>query len=200
MAAVVSTPSKTQGTTLLSLQAVSASAEVVGSEVDVTGKFAGMVFIHFGRTTNAAPSAGVTFRIEAADKSSGAGHWYPVAQVTTNINACNTSTNTSTSGANQTLASGTGFAVQDLCLVNDGTQANAEWARIKSISSNVLTMEENLINSHSTGSTYNKAEMYAIPIDLSGIGRLRVVADGSAHAQAFVCEAYLNTLDSVSSV
>src|SRR5215468_5660070 len=105
--AVLTTPSKTQGTSLLSLQSVSASAQAVGSEVDVTGKWAGTVFIHFGRTTTSAPSIGVTFRIDAAAKSSGAGQWYPLTAVTTNVLACTGSTNTSTSGAAQTVSSGT---------------------------------------------------------------------------------------------
>lgn len=196
--ATITTPSKTYGTTLLALQSVSASAVVVGSEVDVTGKFSGVVYIHFGRTTTSAPSAGVTFRVEAAAKGSGAGQWYPLTSVITNINACNSSTNVSTSGATQTLASGTGFAAQDIVLVSDNTIGTAEWARVKSVAGAVLTMEENLVGSHTTNSTYNKAEMYAIPIDFAGIGRLRVVADASAHAQSFVCEAFLSTLDSVS--
>jgi hypothetical protein len=195
----VSTPSKTQGTTLLSLQSIAASTTVVGSEVDVTGKFAGVVFIHFGRTTTSAPGSGVSFRIEAADKSSGGNHWYPLTSVITGIAACNGPTNTSTSGAAQTVSAITGFVAQDICCIAPTTVANTEWARMVSSTGSVLTMEETIAGSHSTGNTYNKAEMYAIPLDLSGIGRLRVVADGSAHNQAFRCEAFLNTLDSVSS-
>jgi len=172
---------------------------VVGSEVNVTGKFTGTVFIHFGRTTAGVPTAGVTFRIEAAAKGSGAGEWMPLTSVISNIIQCSTSTNVSTSGVAQTVASGTGFNPQDIILIADGTVANSEWARLVSVSGAVLSMEEALVNAHTTGSVYNKAEMYAIPLDLSSVGRLRVVADGSAHNQSFVCEAYLNTLDSVTS-
>jgi hypothetical protein len=195
----ISTPSKTQGTSLLSLQSIAANNTVVGTEVDVTGKFAGVIFIHFGRTTTTAPGSGVSFRIEVADKASGGNHWYPLTNVITNIAACNGPTNTSTSGAAQTVSSNTGFVAQDICCIAPTTVANTEWARLVSISGSVLTMEETIAGSHTTGNTYNKAEMYAIPLDLSGIGRLRVVADGSAHNQAFRCEAFLNTLDSVSS-
>ncbi len=199
MTASVTTPTKTQGTSLLSLQSIAASTTVVGSEVDVTGKFAGVVFIHFGRTTTSAPASGVSFRIEVADKASGGNHWYPLTSVITNIAACNGPTNTSTSGAAQTVSAITGFVAQDICCIAPTTVANTEWARMVSSTGSVLTMEETISGSHSTGNTYNKAEMYAIPLDLSGIGRLRVVADGSAHAQSFRCEAFLNTLDSVSS-
>lgn len=192
-----STPAKTQGTTLLALQAVSASSQVVGSEVDVSGKFGGIVFIHFGRDTTSAATVGVSFRIEGAAKGSGAGQWYPLATIISGITAATGSNNSSTSSAAQTVASGTGFVAQDVCLVKDGTLANSEWARIKSISGAVLTMEENLVNSHSTGATYSKAEMWAIPVDLSAVGRLRLVADGVAHAQSFVTEAWLNTFDNV---
>lgn len=199
MPAVITTPTKTQGTTLLALQSIAASSVVVGSEVDVSSKFAGIVFVHFGRTTTVAPVTGVAFRIEAADKASGGNHWYPLTSVMTNIIACSGPTNTSTSGAAQTVSAITGFAAQDICCIAPTTVANTEWARMVSSTGSVLTMEETIAGSHTTGSTYNKAEMYAIPLDLSGIGRLRVVADGSAHNQSFRCEAFLNTLDSVSS-
>ncbi len=200
MTAVVTTPVKTQGTQLLALQSVAASTTFVGTEVDVTGKFAGVVTIHFGRATTGTPAAGVSFRIEAAGKGGGAaGQWYPLTSVITGVAAASAPTNTSTSGAAQTVSSISGFVAQDICMIAPTTVANTEWARMVSSTGSVLTMEENIIGSHTTGNTYNKAEMYAIPLDLSAVGRLRVVADGSAHAQAFRCEAYLNTLDDVSS-
>lgn len=199
MAISITTPTKTQGAALLALQSIAASSQIVGAEVDVSGKFAGTVFIHFGRTSTTAPTAGVIFRIEAADKASGGNHWYPLTSVVSNITVAVGPTNSSTSGAVQNVSAATGLAAQDIVVIAPTTVANSEWARIKSISGNAITMEETIAGSHSTGNLYNKAEMYAIPLDLSAIGRLRVVADGLAHNQSFICEAFLNTLDSVSS-
>lgn len=200
MTASVSTPTKTQGTVLLALQSIAASSVVVGTEIDVTGKFAGLVSIHFGRTATVAPAAGVVFRIEAAGKSAGGQQWYPLCSVVTGVSAANGPTNTSTAGAVQTVSANTGFAAGQVACFAPTTVANTEWARVVAQSGGTgITCEETIAGSHTTGNTYNQAEMYAIPLDLSGIGRLRIVADGSAHNQTFRCEAYLNTLDNTSS-
>ncbi len=196
-----STPVKTTGTSLLALQSISANGNVVGSSLNVSTYFGGIVFIHFGRTTTSAPTTGVSFRVEvAATSSTGAGEWFPLTTVITGITAANGSNNSSSTGATITLVSGTGFAAQQIILIADGTLAHTEWARVVSVSTNVLTLEETLQFSHTTGTTYNQAEMYAIPLDLSAAGQLRVVADGSAHNQAFLCEAYVDLFTSVTNV
>src|SRR5688572_21859474 len=77
------TPNKTQGTSVLSLQSVAASSVLISSPVDVSDKLAATVFIHFGRRAATAAGAGVVLRVEASSKSSGDGHWYPLAQIAT---------------------------------------------------------------------------------------------------------------------
>ena len=201
MAAAISTPSKTQGATLLALQAGSANAQIIGSELDVSGKLAGLAFIHFGRTNSVTSvGRGVILRIEAADKSSGGNHWYPLWSVETGVQVINSQNNVSSSGAALTLAGSLGFSASDVIVIADGTLASTEWARIKSMSGAVATMEETLGFSHSTGTSYTGAQMFAAPLDLRGIGRLRLVADGMNHGVTFLIEAYLNTLDSVGTV
>lgn len=198
------TPNFTIGTALIALQAAAANAVVVGAEVAVT-KFSGYALIHFGRTSTSTPvdangnPSGVNFRIEAAGKSAGAGQWYPIAQYRVNATPASSGTNTSTSGGNQTISSTSGFAPGDTVVVQDGTTANSEWAHVKGVtSSTVLAMEENLVGSHTTGSTFNQAEIVSLgPLDLGGVSRLRCVVDGSSHNQPFICEVYLNTLDSM---
>lgn len=195
-------PTKSVSTSLLSLQSVSASSVVVGSPVNVSAYVTGMVFIHFGRTTAVAPANGAVFRIEAAATSAtGAGEWYPLTDVLTGMILAASQPITSTSGAVITLTGTTGSpSNQGVVLISDGTLANSEWVRIKSGGGTAtVTCEETLQRTHTTGSsTFSQGEMFAIPIDVSMVSQLRVVADGSAHNQAFLCEAYVTLLQSLS--
>src|SRR5438270_5788938 len=126
------TPIKTEGTSVLSLQSVSASSVVVSSSVDVSGKYGGVVGIFFARTTTTAPTVGVTYKIEGLAVSGGAvGDWVPIAQYSTGILQCNSGNaiaNSSTSSATETVsANGTSIAAGDSCYCKDGTLANSEW-------------------------------------------------------------------------
>lgn len=194
-----STPNQTIGTSLFStpISLVSASSKLVGSSTDVTGKFGGAVAIWFGRKTTSAPSVGVTFRLEK--QFSGTGLWVPIASYTTGIIAANSASMSSTATAVQTVASGgASFTAQQIALLSDGTQANSEWARVVTSTSTTVTMEENLLNSHSTGTMYNQAEMFCFEgVDLSNATHLRMVVDASAHNQDCLVRAILNSFDSV---
>lgn len=194
------TPNKTQGTSVLSLQSVAASSVAISSAIDVSGKLAATLFIHFGRRSATAAGAGVNFRIEASSKSSGDGHWYPLAELTTAFAACEAEAVSGTVGSGTnviTVASTTNLTAADLVYIDNGTIANSEWGRIKSIVANTsVTIEDNLVNAQTGATLYDAAEMYALTLDLSAVGRLRLVADGASFTQAFAVEAHMVTLDS----
>jgi hypothetical protein len=194
------TPNKTQGTSVLSLQSVAASSVALGSAIDVSGKLAGTVFIHFGRRSATAAGAGVNFRIEASSKSSGDGHWYPLATITTAFAACEAEavSGTVNSGTNViTVASTTNLTAGDFIYIDNGTIANSEWGRIKSIVANTsVTIEDNLVNAQTGATMYDTAEVYALQLDLLAVGRIRLVADGSLFTQAFAVESHMVTADS----
>lgn len=198
----MATPTKTQGTSFLSLQSVASNTVVISSAVDVSGKFAGTVFIHFGRRTASALTTGMTLRVEASSKSSGDGHWYPLAIFRSAIVAAESEavSGTVSSGTNViTVASTTNLAAGDLIFIDNGTIANSEWGRIKSIVSNTsVTIEDNLVNAQTGATIYDQAEMFIAQLDLSAVGRIRLVADGSGTGQACSVEAHLVTLDSIS--
>ena len=200
--ATTTTPNKTEGTSVLTLQSVSASSVVVSSSVDVSGKFGGIVDIFFARTSLTAPTVGVTYKVEVLAVSGGAvGDWVPLSQYTTGILQCNGGSaiaNSSTSGAAETVASnGTSVAAGDSCYCKDGTLANSEWFYVLSTASTTVTAQQSFANSHTTGNIYNKAERIAIPLDLSAVSHLRVTADGSQHNQTFDTKVFLNTFDSL---
>ena len=196
------TPNKTEGTSVLTLQSVSASSVVVSSSVDVSGKLGGVVNIFFARTTTTAPTVGVTFKVEGLAVSGGAvGDWIPISQYTTGILQCNggsTIANSSTSGAAETVsANGTSVSAGDSCYCKDGTLGNSEWFYVLSSASTTVTAQQSFANSHTTGNIFNKADRLSIPLDLAAISHLRVTADGSQHNQGFDTKVLLNTFDSL---
>ena len=195
----VTTANKTEGTTVLALQSVSASSVAIGGSQAVTTKFASVFNLFFARTATSAPAAGVTFRIEGLAVSGGsAGQWVPLASYTTGIIAAVTSAISSTSGAALTVASGgASFTAGLSAYVHDGTLANSEWFWVLSGASTVITAQENFINNHTTGNAYTQAERASINVDLSAVSHVRVVADGSLHNQTFDCMATMSTFDSV---
>src|SRR5215203_4124664 len=152
----MATFSKTQGVTLLALQSVASNTVLISSAVDVSTKIAAAFFIHFGRRTASALTEGMEFRLEASAKSSGNGHWFPLFAVKTNTTAAESEAVTSTvsSGTNViTVASTTNLVAGDAIYIDNGTIANSEFGRIKSIVANTsVTIEDNLVNAQ-TGAT-----------------------------------------------
>jgi len=193
---------KTQGTTLLSLQSVASNTVVISSTQDVSTKLAATIFIHFGRRTASALTTGMEFRIEGSAKSSGDGYWFPLARVRTLTAAAESEavSGVVSSGTNViTVASTTNLAAGDIIFIDNGTIGNSEWGRIKSVVLNTsVTIEDNLVNAQTGATIYDQAEMWAIQVDLSAIGRLRLVADGSGTGQAVAVEALMVTADSIS--
>jgi len=197
----MATITKTQGTSLLSLQSVASNTVVISSAQDVSTKLAATVFIHFGRRATTALTEGMEFRIEASSKSSGDGHWYPLASFKTAIAAAESEavSGTVSSGTNViTVASTTNLVAGDLVYIDNGTIGNSEWGRVKSISTNTsITIEDNLVNAQTGATIYDQAEFYAAQIDLTAVGRIRLVADGRNTGQAVAVEAHMVTGDSI---
>lgn len=187
---------------LLDLQSVSASSVAVGSAVDVSTKLGGLINVRFGRRSASSATAGVNIRLESSSKTSGDNSWFPFAIFTTNYAACESEavSGTVNSGTKViTVASTTNLTAGDIIYIDNGTIANSEWGRIKSISGNVsVTIEDNLVNAQTGATIYDSAEIYSPVAIPEGSLRVRVVADGSGYTQAFAIEATLITIDSIS--
>lgn len=197
----MATITKTVGTSLLSLQSVASNTVVISSAQDVSTKLAATVFIHFGRRATTALTEGMEFRIEGSSKSSGDGHWYPLATFKTAIAAAESEavSGTVSSGTNViTVASTTNLTVGDLIYIDNGTIGNSEWGRIKSVSTNTsVTIEDNLVNAQTGATIYDQAEFYVAQLDLTAVGRIRLVANGCNTGQAVAVEAHMVTGDSI---
>lgn len=197
----MATPSKTVGTTLLSLQSLASNTVVISSALDVSGKFAAWVTIHFGRRATTALTDGVEFRIEGSSKSSGDGHWHVLQAFKTLIALAETEavSGTVAAGTNVITVAATANLVRgDMIYLDNSTIANSEWGRIKSVSANVsVTIEDNLVNAQTGSTIFDQGEMFNALLDLSAVTRLRLVADGSGTGQAVAIEAFINYLDSI---
>jgi hypothetical protein len=195
-------PAKTTAQTLLSLQSVASNTVVLGSAIDVSAKLGAFIYLHFGRRAATALTNNGFFRVEGSPKTSGDGHWFPLATYSTATAACEAEavSGTVNSGTNViTVASTTNLTAGDLIFVDNGTIGNSEWGRIKSISTNVsVTIEDNLVNAQTGATLYDAAEIPPpLPVDLSGVARMRVVFDGSGTGQAVAIEVEAVYFDNV---
>jgi hypothetical protein len=69
---------------------------------------------------------------------------------------------------------------------------------VKAISTNTsITLEDNLANAQTGSTIYDSAEYFVAQLDLSSIGRLRLVVDGRNTGQAVAVEAFMVTADSI---
>ena len=206
------TANKTQGTTVYAAASVANAVIVAGSAIDVSSKFAGVLSVSVGRTQNTAYTNEIGLRIQGAFKAaSDDSQWQDIFSWTTSGFKTASDINTTTSGTNSTgqkvlnVASGTSAKVGEIGFVNES--GAYEWFKLSSVSTNALTMVDNLQSAHSASAAYyNRNERYAIPIDLSPWSRIRLVIDtaaaggvtgAAAAGAAVIVEALLDTLDSV---
>lgn len=192
---------KTQGTALLALQSVASNTVVISSAQDVSTKLAATVFIHFGRRATTALTEGCDFRIEASSKSTLDGHWYPLTSFKTETAASESEALTANEAAGATVlevASTTNLAVGDIIYIDNTTIANAEFHRVTAVNLNVsITIEDPLVNGQNVMTLFDRAEMYVASLDLTAVGRLRLVANCSNTGQAVAVESHMVTGDSI---
>jgi len=193
--------SKSIQTALLAIQSVAANSVLISSAFDMSTRVGGLLFLRFGRRSASAAGASVNIRCEASHASSGDNSWYPFAVWSTSFAACEGEAVTGTVAAGQkviTVASTANLTAGDLIFIDNGTIANSEWARIKSIVSNTsVTVEDDLVNAATGATIYDGAEIFPPVIVPDAAYRIRAVIDGSGFTQAFAINANLTTIDSI---
>ena len=187
---------KTQGTSVLALQSVLANTQVISSVQTLSTEVAATLFVHIGR--QAIPDGGpIKIRVEASAKSSGNGYWFPLQTYIGGVGTCRSTavSGTVSSGTGLiTVGSTEGFKVGDLVFIQNGTLANSEFGRIKSIVDNTsITIEDNLANAQTSSTIFSLAESFQFSFDASGFARIRVIADGIKCSQAFAVDAFMVT-------
>lgn len=202
----MATALKTIGTSLLSLQTLASGAVVISSVLDVSTKLSGSVFIHHGRTIATALTNGVKYRVEASAKSSLDGYWFSLAEFVSNLTvSTTTATLTTGTAAGATVLPMTatgGIVIGDKVYIREaGGETNSEFGRVKAVSANTsITIEDGTLFNHTITTTkvWSQAEFFVAQLDLTSIGRIRVVADAAyaVSGQTTVVEAWMNTWDS----
>ena len=200
----MATISKTQGTAILAHTAITHPDTVKGSATDVSTKLAATIICFHASVEAAANTNGGKFLVQVSGASAGDEDWATVAEFTAQATTADTEAMTATEPVGETVlacASTTGFVANDLLYIAHTTLASSEWARCQEIVTNTSV---NLIDGLTTEQTaatsviWNDAEVFTCQLDLTAVGRVRVVFqhEGATGANCHV-KALMVTGDSI---
>lgn len=186
--------SKTQGTVILTHQAVTHPDTVKGSAQDVSTKISATIFMFHAKVEAAANPSPGKFLLQASASSSGDEDWTTIQEFVAGTSTPDTEAMTASEPGGETVlavADTTGFVAEDILYIQDtGTLADSEWARCQEIVTNTsINLIDGLTNAKDNADViWNDAEIFIAQLDLSAIGRLRVVFqhEGAAGANVHV--------------
>ncbi len=173
--------SKTQGISVLDHQAVTHPDTVKGNVQDVSTKLAATIILFHASveaTENTNPGR---FLVQISGSSSGNEDWATVYEFVATKSTADSEQLTQTELEGDTslaVASTTGFAANDILYIQDtGTVTNGEWNRCQEI---VTDTSINLVDGltyqkDSSDVVWNDADIFVCQLDLTAVGRLRVV-------------------------
>lgn len=196
---------KTQGIEILTHALVTHPASLFGSAQDVSTKLGATIFMYAGFIEAAANTNPGLFIVQVSASSSGNEDWVDVAKFTvseTGTPADEDMTDTEASGIKVLAVAATaGFAaLDDIYIVDVNTLADSEWAKVEQIVANVSIDITDGLTTGKDGADkiFGSAERFSIYLDLTGIGRLRVIFmhEGAAGADMHV-KALMVTGDSI---
>lgn len=190
----MATISKTQGTAILTHQVVTHPDTVKGSAQDVSTKLAATLFLFHASIEAAANTNPGRFLVQVSGSSSGDEDWATVHEFDATISTADTEAMTATEAAGVTelaVAATAGFAANDILYIQDtGTLADSEWARCQEISTDAfIKLIDGLTNAKDNADViWNDADIFLCQLDLTAVGRVRVVFqhEGAAGANCHV--------------
>lgn len=172
---------KTQGTSVLTHQAVTHPDTVKGSAQAVTTALAATIVCYHASVEAVANTNSGKFLVQVAASSSGDEDWATIAEFTTTVSTADTEAMTATEPVGETVlacASTTGFVAGDLLYIQDTTTlADSEWARCQEIVTNVsINLNDGLtVQKDSADVIWNDADVFICQLDLTAVGRVRVI-------------------------
>ena len=181
-------------TTIMLIQSVASNSSFYGSPIDVKLLYAADFRVRMGRGTATAFTTSPLIRVEKSYVSAmpGPQDWVTGWEVQPAIGATIGSQAQSSGGAagsiSITLAAGTNFAAGNYVFMHNTGIQLSEWARVLSVSSATLTLEEPLVNSQSGATCRNQAEQWNPYLDLSGVQWIRPVVDANSSGQAVIVQ------------
>ena len=198
------TLTKTQGTSVLTHQAVTHPATVKGSAQAVTTKMAITITMYHSSIEATANTNAGTFHVQYSAASSGDEDWADVGKFTAGATTASTEAMTATEAAAETVlavASTTGFVAGDKLYIQDaGTLADSEWGRCEQIVTDTsIDLVDGLTNGKDSSDViWNDADIFYFADEVQAKGRVRVIFihEGGTGANCHV-KALMTTLDSV---
>jgi len=165
----------------LSHQAVTHPATIVGSVLDVSTKLA-MTLALFHASVEAAENTNPgKFLVQVSGAASGNEDWATVQQFDATVSTADTEAMTATEPIGETalaVAATSGFVANDLLYIQDtSVVADGEWSRCREIvTDSTINLVDGLTNAKDSADViWNDADVWACSLDLTSIGRVRVV-------------------------
>jgi len=177
----MATISKTQGIAILAHQSVTHPATVVGSAQDVTTKLAATIMLFHASVEAAANTNPGKFLVQVSGSASGNEDWVTVAEFDATISTADTEAMIAIEPAAETVlavAATAGFVANDILYIQDTTTpADSEWARCQEIDTDTsINLVDGLTNEKDYADViWNDADIFVATLDLTAIGRVRVV-------------------------
>lgn len=193
---------KTQGIEIVETTLLIAGTVLISDVQDVSTKLAATIFIHFAKVDPNALTTGCEIRIEASAKATGDDQWFPIQTFRSSIAAPVQEQLTGTNNSGDTvleMVSTTGFAAGQIVFIEASPDVSvSEWARINAVTLNTsVTLVDTLTLSQTGSELWSGAEMYVAQVDLTAIGRIRMVADASNTGRNVVVQAHMVTGDTI---
>lgn len=205
----MSSPRKTVGTVLFAMTELTNAATLdvaVSAEIDVAKKDYGMVYLHHGFFEGGSNANPQKWLIQISGQTSGNADWmtYQEVNITFSGTVGDEGFDANEAAGVKEIAVGdtTGFAHADSVLVHHTELTFSEWATVAELVSNTTITLVDALTTDQTSATstlFGSAQHNAIPMDLRGINRLRVLYyNNLGAAMDSVIEATMTTLDQYS--
>ena len=178
----------------LAHQAVTHPATVVGSALDVSTKL-GLTLLLFHASVEAAANTNPgKFLVQISGAASGNEDWQTITEFDATISTADTEAMTATEPIGETalaVAATAGFVANDILYIQDaGTVADSEWARCREIvTDTTIDLVDGLTNAKDSSDViWNDADIFSCSLDLTSVGRVRVVFqhEGAAGANCHI--------------
>ena len=165
----------------LTHQAVTHPNTIVGSALDVSTKLAMTLALFHASVEAAANTNPGKFLVLVSGSASGNEDWAVAAEFDATISTADTEAMTATEPIGETVLAVTataGFAANDILYIQDASVVvDGEWARCKKIVTNTsVDLVDGLTNGKDSSDViWNDADIWICQLDLTAVGRVRVV-------------------------
>lgn len=195
---------KTQGIDILSHQAVTHPNTAIGGDQDVTTKLAATIVMFHASIEAVVNTNPGSFLLQVSASGSGNEDWATIHEFTARVSTADTEAMTATEPVGETalvVASTAGFTAGDTLYIQDTTtEVNSEWGHCQEIVTNTsINLFDGLTNEKDSADViWNDADIFIAQLDLTAVGRLRVVfqQEGAVGANSAV-KAVMITGDSI---